>query len=104
MTHNVYVVRLDGAVLDQNKFRDANPDYEPGKPCVYVGMTGLDPDERFRNHKAGYKASRIVKRFGSYLMRRKYEKYNPLSYDEACEKERELADDLRRRGYAVWQH
>jgi len=23
------------------------------KPCVYVGMTGLDPDVRFDKHKAG---------------------------------------------------
>ena len=104
MTHNVYVVRLDEAVLDQNKFREANPQYKPGKPCVYVRMTGLDPDERFQNHKAGYKASRIVKQFGLYLMRKKYEQYNPLPYEEACEKEVALADDLRRKGYGVWQH
>lgn len=37
----------------QAKIRAANPDRDPAKPCVYVGMTGLDPQERFKNHKRG---------------------------------------------------
>ena len=56
-SHNVYVVELHPDVLYEGKFRKANPDYVPGKPCVYVGMTGLDPDQRFDNHKAGIKAA-----------------------------------------------
>jgi hypothetical protein len=32
-----------------------------------VGMTGLSPEQRFANHKAGIKASSIVKRFGERL-------------------------------------
>jgi oligoribonuclease len=45
--HHVYVIELDPAVWREPKFRRANPDYvaQPGKPCVYVGMTGLDPDK-----------------------------------------------------------
>ena len=45
--HNVYVVELSSEVLREAKFRRCNPDYVDGKPCVYVGMTGLDPDLRF---------------------------------------------------------
>ena len=45
--HHVYVIELHNDVLDEPKFRKANPDYLPGKPCVYVGMTGHDPDTRF---------------------------------------------------------
>ena len=41
-SHNVYVVELHPDVLYEGKFRKSNPDYVPGKPCVYVGMTGLD--------------------------------------------------------------
>lgn len=104
MTHNVYVVRLDEAVLEQKDFRDANPQHDPSKPCVYVGMTGLEPDERFRNHKAGRKASRKVKRFGRYLMRRQFERFNPMSFEEACTIECQLADRLRKKGFAVWQN
>jgi hypothetical protein len=45
--HSVYVVELALDVLDEPRFRKANPDYNYGKPCVYVGMTGLSPDVRF---------------------------------------------------------
>ena len=50
--HHVYVVELHPDVLLEAKFRKNNPGYIDGKPCVYVGMTGLDPDVRFDKHKA----------------------------------------------------
>ncbi len=51
--HHVYVVELSKDVLLEPRFRKNNPGYIDGKPCVYVGMTGLDPDVRFDKHKAG---------------------------------------------------
>ncbi len=101
--HSVYVVELHQDVLNSRKFRDENPDYIPGKPCVYVGATGLSPDVRFDNHKAGYKSCRFVKKYGLTLLTDLYEKYNPMKYDEACEMEKKLAGALRVKGYAVWQ-
>jgi hypothetical protein len=101
--HNVYVVRLDSAVLKVKKFRDANPDYIDGKPCVYVGMTGLTPEERFENHKRGYKANRFVRKYGVYLMRQKFDRLNPMSWEKARHMEEKLAEKLRRKGFAVWQ-
>lgn len=101
---HVYVIRLDNAVLSERKFAEANPQYVPGKPCVYVGMTGLTPEERFENHKRGHKANKYVQRYGLYLMRRKFRHLNPLTYEEAQELEVKLAERLRRRGFAVWQH
>ena len=59
--HNVYVVELSQDVLYEAKFKKCNPDYIAGKPCVYVGMTGLDPDVRFDKHKAGIQSNRYVK-------------------------------------------
>ena len=53
--HHVYVVLLDPAVAKIRKIRAANSQRDPKKPCVYVGMTGLTPEERFSNHKAGIK-------------------------------------------------
>lgn len=53
--HNVYVVLLDPAVGRMRKVRAKNPNRNSKKPCVYVGMTGLMPEERFANHKAGIK-------------------------------------------------
>jgi hypothetical protein len=44
--HSVYVVELSQDVLNEPRFRRANPTYNLRKPCVYVGMTGLSPDER----------------------------------------------------------
>ena len=101
---HVYVIELDRAVLNNRKFAKANPDHDPEKACLYVGMTGKSPDERFAQHKAGYRASRYPREFGRWLRRRLYERFNPMTYEEACAKEVELAEDLRRRGFAVWQN
>lgn len=44
--HHVYVVELADQVWNEARFRRCNSDYQHGKPLVYVGMTGLDPDLR----------------------------------------------------------
>jgi hypothetical protein len=101
--YNVYVVELEPEVFTHRKFREANRGCDKPKACLYVGMTARTPDERFDNHKDGYKACRYVKKYGKWLVPRMYEKYNPLTYDDACAMELELADLLRHEGYAVWQ-
>jgi predicted GIY-YIG superfamily endonuclease len=73
-----------------------------GKAAYYVGMTGLSPEERFQNHKAGRKAAGIVKRFGERLVPRLYQHLNPMPYQKALEMEAALADSLRKRGYVVY--
>ena len=101
---NLYVIRLDDAVLQERKFRERNPDYRPGKPCVYVGQTSLDPETRFQQHQDRYKASRIAIRYGKYLMKRKYKHLNPVPAAEAEDREEALAVALQRKGYGVWWH
>jgi hypothetical protein len=101
--YHVYVVELSPEVLRHARFVRANPGYVTGKPCVYVGMTGLDPDLRFDKHKAGIQANRYVTQFGQRLLPELYELYNPLTYDEARSLEVELGIDLRESGYGVWQ-
>ncbi len=81
--------------------RAANPNRDPGKPCVYVGMTGLTPEERFANHKAGPKDAPLVRRFGIGLMPELYAHLNPMPFEAAAVMERDLAEDLRRSGYTV---
>ena len=66
--HNVYVVELDPRVLNSARFRRANPDRDILKPCVYVGMTGLKPEERFAKHKAGIRANAFVQDYGVRLL------------------------------------
>jgi predicted GIY-YIG superfamily endonuclease len=101
--YHVYVIELSKDVLYEGRFRKANPDYVTGEPCVYVGMTGLDPDVRFDKHKAGIQSNRFVKQFGLRLLPDLYELYNPMSYDGARDLEVELAIDFREAGYGVWQ-
>ncbi|HLS85815.1 MAG TPA: hypothetical protein VK043_05915 [Burkholderiales bacterium] len=101
--HHVYVVELGRGVLYERKFQKANPDYNPEKPCVYVGMTGLTPEVRFARHKAGVKSNRFVEKYGIRLLPALYAVYNPMPYEAAREMEVELAVALREQGYGVWQ-
>jgi hypothetical protein len=87
--HSVYVVYL----------RNPNGD---GKAGYYVGMTGLAPEERFKNHKRGYKAAGIVKKCGERLVPKLYAHLNPMPYAKAVAMEAMLADSLRKRGYLVF--
>jgi hypothetical protein len=101
--HHVYVVELSNDVLLEARFRKRNPGYLPGKPCVYVGMTGLDPDVRFDKHKAGIQANTYVLRYGVRLLPDLYEGFNPMPYQLAVEREIEIGIDLRSAGFGVWQ-
>ena len=87
--HVVYVVYL------------RNPSGD-GKAGYYVGMTGLTPEERFSNHKAGIKASSVVKRFGERLVPKLYEHLERMSYADALAMEKQLFDELKARGYRVF--
>ena len=101
--YHVYVVELQDEVWNVARFRKANPGHRPGKPLVYVGMTGLDPDVRFDKHKAGIQANRFVRDWGVRLLPHLYERLNPMPYEAARAMEVELGIALRREGYAVWQ-
>ena len=94
--HNVYVVLLDPAVGKLRKVRAENPRCDPKKLCLYVGMTGLTPEERFANHKAGIKAAYVVKRYGLHLLPEFYAHLNPMPIEAAVQMEKDLAEDLRR--------
>jgi len=99
--HHVYVVWLDPAVAKLRAVRAENPKRDPRKPCVYVGMTGLTPEERFANHKTGIKDAPVVKRYGGRLLPELYAHLNPMPFAAASQMERDLAEDLRRVGYTV---
>jgi hypothetical protein len=101
--HYVYVIELDDRVWNHARFRRANPHWQLGKPFVYVGMTGLDPDLRFDKHKAGIQANPFVRQYGLRLLPPLYERYNPMPYEAARAMEVELGIALRAAGYGVWQ-
>lgn len=99
--HNVYVVLLDNAVGEIRRIRLANPKRDPQKPCLYVGMTGLSPQQRFANHKRGIKSASVVKRYGIRLLPELYVHLNPMPFEAAAQMEHDLAEDLRQAGYTV---
>ena len=101
--HHVYVIELHKDVLLEPRFRKNNPGYVEGKPCVYVGMTGLDPDVRFDKHKAGIQSNAYVMKYGLRLLPDLYEGFNPMKYADAVDKEIEVGIDLRSAGFGVWQ-
>ena len=65
---------------------------------LYVGQTSRDPDWRFDQHKAGYKASGAVKRFGVRLLPDIVAHLNPLRGWESLELEAALAEAFRDSG------
>ena len=102
--HYIYVVLLSDDVLMQKKFANANPNHQIGKPCLYVGMTGLDPDTRFDKHKAGIKANRYVQNYGRRLAPEFVaDLQQPMSYEDARYLEVDVALKLKEKGFAVWQ-
>jgi hypothetical protein len=81
--HNVYVVLL----------RDQARSEDPWG--VYVGLTGLTPEQRLAKHKAGQKASRAVMKHGVRLAPELYSHLNPMSYEDAVAMERRLHQELK---------
>lgn len=83
--HSVYVILLQ----DQRR-RDPFG--------LYVGQTARDPDWRFDQHKAGYKASGAVRRFGIRLLPALVGHLNPMHGWESVELEAALAEAFRAAG------
>ncbi|MBL7985572.1 MAG: ribose-5-phosphate isomerase [Flavobacteriales bacterium] len=110
VVYTVYVIELARKVFTEDRrFREANPQYNGVLECLYVGQTSKTPQERFKQHKTGYRnakghklSSAIVEKYGRYLRPSLYQDIGPLSRAEALEVERGLALELRRKGYAVW--
>ena len=87
--HRVYVVLLKNPRGD-------------GRDGYYVGMTGLPLEDRFANHKRGYKSASIVRRCGVALAWELFDGIPAMSFKEAALTEPTLADDLRDLGYLVY--
>lgn len=102
-TYNVYVIRLDEDAWGSARFRKANPERDPGKPCVYVGSTMRSPERRFEQHLSNYKANRFAHLHGIELMPELYRDYQGFATRaEAEQAEARLGALLRQRGYGVW--
>ena len=103
--YSVYVIELRREVLEKKKVAGKNANRRDDKPCVYVGQTARTPEERFAQHLAGTRASRMVKEYGVRLRPRLCANVGPFETRAESERaETRLAEKLRRRGFAVWSN
>jgi hypothetical protein len=100
--YSVYVIEISD---------ERGPRLNPKYTNVYVGQTALTPEERFAQHKVGYKTSRYLWKggkgrgqwLGLWFKRRLYEGYNPIETRAEAERlEVRLAEQLRHKGYTVF--
>ncbi len=101
--HSVYAIELDRAAWKNRAFRERNPGGSAGG-CLYIGVTGLTPEERFERHRAGTQSARLVHAHGVRLRLDLVEGFSRLPYRIAAEMEPRLAAWLRAQGFAVWQN
>lgn len=103
--YRVYVIRLSDHVRSNRRFMAENPQYRPGRPAVYVGSTALSPERRLQTHLHGARRyNRYVRRYGRRLMPWAYHDLPPFATrSQAQAAERRRAEELRARGWAVWQ-
>jgi hypothetical protein len=99
----LYIITLMPEVLERRDFREANPDYLEGMPCLYVGLTIHEPGDRFEQHMVGYRSSKYPKRYGVELALDLLDGFDDTGLRED-EREPALAEWLRRQGCAVWQN
>ena len=109
--YSIYVIELNRKVFNEHRrFREANPQFNGVLECLYVGMTSKSPQERFKQHKTGYRnkkghklSSNIVEKYGAYLRPSLFNHIPPIkTRAEALKMEEQLALELRRKRYAVW--
>ena len=104
--YRLYVIRLRKSILRSRSFKAANPRYVTGKPCVYVGSTVKTPEERFKVHMTDrVKGSAKVRKYGKELLEWAYQDL-PVFYsrEKAEAAEAKYANELRKRGWGVWQN
>jgi predicted GIY-YIG superfamily endonuclease len=102
-TCRIYVIRLDPEVRKAKRFRGANPSAHEDAECLYVGMTACSAEERFKQHKQGYKACSFVRKHGLSLVPELFPETELLPLNKAYQLEIEHAESLRKQGYSVWQ-
>ena len=93
MASRVYVIELS---------REAGRRRDPRIPWVYVGSSARSAEQRFEQHRRGYKSSGIVKRFALRLRPDLYEDLGAFRGSKlACAAEQERARELAACGFVA---
>jgi hypothetical protein len=96
--YHVYVIELEQSLCVRRKCLSRN-----GRPPVYVGQSATAPETRFKQHKSGYKASRVVRDHGVKLVPALSRGFGPFSErEDALDAEARLAERLTKLGYCVF--
>jgi hypothetical protein len=94
----VYVIELRREALEEDK----RVSRVPRLPPLYVGETGVGPDVRFRQHLAGYKSAKVVRKHGYRLRPELFEALpTHVSSVDGGLAEKAWAERLSRAGHAV---
>jgi hypothetical protein len=101
---NIYVIELSHEVLRDAAFLARNPGYVHGQACYYVGSSIYEPEVRFREHKEGEHSCRRVRKYGLHVVTEKCRKVYTTDTKVAEAEEAAYAEELRARGYGVWQN
>ena len=99
---SVYVVLLNPEVVNTPQIKRRNPERDPLKPCVYVGLTGLRVGRHFDYRRVEVNPDTWpLRKYGIRLMPELYEHLNPMPFEKAVHRAEKLAEDLRAEGYTV---
>jgi hypothetical protein len=101
LRYSVYVVLLDEYVGTLPQMRRRNPQHDPSKPHVYVGVTPLRVGNRFDFRGATPEHEWRLHKFGVRLMPELHDSLHPMTSKRALETAKKLADDLRAKGFGV---
>jgi hypothetical protein len=100
----LYVIDLRKSVLLVPRFARANPAYELGRPCVYVGLTCRSAQERFNQHLVGIHDAPIARKYGRRVRERECRCLREMTRQRAEKKEAAYAERLRSLGWGVWSN
>jgi predicted GIY-YIG superfamily endonuclease len=89
--------------LKAKPFRDRNPG-GAASGCLYIGLTGLRPEQRFDRHRAGTQSGKFVRLHGIRLRLDLVEGFSRLPFKIAAWMEPKLAAWFRAQGFGVWQN
>lgn len=99
--YHLYVVELDASVPRAKALQPCTTD--PQATPVYVGQSWYPPEVRRELHLLDIHASRWVREFGLHLRPDLVDEPRWVrTHAQSLRRERELAHELRRRGYVVF--
>jgi hypothetical protein len=99
--YSVYVVLLDDYIGTLPSIRLRNPKRDLSKPCVYIGLTPGRVSPQFDYRSATGEREWRVYQFGVRLMPELSEHLNGTTFETTRQTAKELAEDLRAKGYCV---